>query len=80
MEENSLFLSHSELKDYTGYSQYKKQITHLSVVGIPFEVAKGNRPVVLRETIQKRLSEKKERATKAKAKPMFEYINKKEEE
>lgn len=79
MEEKSLFLSHSELKDYTGYSQCKKQITHLSVVGIPFELAKGNRPVVLRETIQKRLSEKEERAAKAKSRPMYEYINKKED-
>ena len=51
-----MFLNHVELEQYTGYKRPSDQIKALRKNGVPFDLARNGRPVVLKEAVEQRLS------------------------
>jgi hypothetical protein len=49
-----LFLLPTELRQLTEFSRRREQCQRLHEMGIPFEVGRNGRPIVLREVIQAR--------------------------
>ncbi len=55
---NKTFLNDDELKEVTEYVVRKKQHTQLSKMGIPFEITRTGRPLVLRSKFEEILGGK----------------------
>ena len=49
-----LFLSADEIKEMTEYARKAEQCRQLEHMGIPFEITRSGRPLVLREVINQR--------------------------
>lgn len=73
-QRQQIFLTHEEVVEFTGYSQRKKQMSHLVSIGMPFEVAAGGRPIVSRAAVLERLSWIKRRSTSPRSEPDFSSI------
>lgn len=51
---SKLFLSPDEVTEVTEYARKAEQCKQLSHMGIPFEITRSGRPLVLREVINRR--------------------------
>lgn len=71
-----MFLTKEELQTLTGYKMHKKQIEFLEREKIAFTVARSGMPIVSKENLENRLSDKPRKKMTGRTEPDLESFRK----